>query len=383
MGVSAPMGSTDVTKLAELVRLERQSLLDAWRRQVRDLPSARNLDTPTLNDHIPVLIEEIAVALRSPTDATISGAIEEGSPPAHGVQRYQDGFDIEEVVAEYNILRGCLHDLADRHGLNLQGQPFHVLNRVLDGAIGSAVQAFAAQRAQEVQQRRQEYLAFVAHDLRTPLNAVALAMNFLERGPNESGSRAENDVLWKILRRNVQQLESLVSKIMVENINLEVEAGLKLAQRQVDLWALVETVRVDLQLIAEKAGATLVNAIPEDIIAFIDASMVRRIFQNLIVNAVSFAPEGMITLGARRLDEGTAVECFVRDNGAGIPADRLASVFDKMESSGGDGSNGSGVGLGLAIVKAFVEAHGGQVSVDSRDGEGTTFKLTLPALHAA
>ena len=68
------------------------------------------------------------------------------SPPAHGLQRLEDAFDIEEVVAEYNILRGCIHDLADDNGLSLQGKPFHIINRVFDHAIGLALQAYATQR---------------------------------------------------------------------------------------------------------------------------------------------------------------------------------------------------------------------------------------------
>src|SRR5687767_15912054 len=115
----------------------------------------------------------------------------EASPPAHGLQRVQDGFDIEEVVAEYNILRGCIHDLAQANGLALQGEPFRILNRVLDGAIGLAVKTFAAERALEVRSRREEYLSFVAHDLRTPLNAISLATGVLELAlPERSASTA-------------------------------------------------------------------------------------------------------------------------------------------------------------------------------------------------
>ncbi len=83
--------------------------------------------------------------------------------------------DIEEVVAEYNILRGCIHDLADENGLTLQGKPFYIINLVFDHAIGVALETYATQRALDVQRRREEYLAFVAHDLRTPLNAISLA----------------------------------------------------------------------------------------------------------------------------------------------------------------------------------------------------------------
>ena len=167
-------------QLAALVKQERQALLSRWRQQVRHLPSARQLDVPTLNDHIPGLLDELAAALQSKSDQTIPEALSESSPPAHGLQRLQEAFDIEEVVAEYNILRGCIHDLADDNGLTLQGKPFHIINRVLDHAIGLALQTYATQRALEVQRRREEYLAFVAHDLRTPLNAISMAGRVLE-----------------------------------------------------------------------------------------------------------------------------------------------------------------------------------------------------------
>src|SRR5678815_1596097 len=174
------MKVADIQQLADLVARERKPLLDAWRAQVRQLPSAAHMDTPTLNDHIPALIDELIVALRRVSDQTIAEAMLQGSPPDHGLQRQQEGFDIVEVVAEYNILRGCIHDLAAGAGLVVQGKAFHILNRVLDEAIGLAVQTFATQQALELQRRREEYLAFVAHDLRTPLNAISLAARVLE-----------------------------------------------------------------------------------------------------------------------------------------------------------------------------------------------------------
>src|SRR5215218_3723909 len=181
---------TDLDRLAALLRQESHALLSRWRLQVRQLPSAEHLDVPTLNDHLPGLLEELAAAFQLRSDETIAGALGEGSPPAHGLQRVEDGFDIVEVVAEYNILRGCIHDLADDNGLSLQGKPFHILNRVFDHAIGLALQTYATQRALEVQRRREEYLAFVAHDLRTPLNAISLAGRVLEMTLKGGGTEA-------------------------------------------------------------------------------------------------------------------------------------------------------------------------------------------------
>lgn len=369
------MTVNDLDKLAALIMQERHTLLTKWRQQVRELAAARNLDVPTLNDHIPQLLEELAAALRSKSDQTIPEALSEGSPPAHGIQRVQDGFDIEEVVAEYNILRGCIHDLAGDNGLSLQGKPFHTINRVLDQAIGLALQAYATQRALDVQQRRAEYLAFVAHDLRTPLNAISMAGRILELTLPVHGASSETAQMLKALRRNVQHLEGLVGKVLEENVNLETEIGIKLERRELDLWPLVEALIHDLHPVAGTASTRLINKVPDDLIVYADANLLRRVFQNLIANAVKYTPRGEIVIGARELGGEGAVECWVSDNGAGIPIDLLTKVFDKGET---DPETTEGAGLGLAIVKTFTEAHGGKVSVESEVGVGTTFRFSLP-----
>lgn len=362
--------------LAELIERESDALMAGWRVQVRALPSARHLDAPTLNDHIPDLLAELAAALRAGSGETIAEALLDGSPPVHGVQRVKDAFDIEEVVAEYNILRGCINDLAERNDLSMRGRPFHVLNRVLDGAIGSAVQAFATQKALEVRQRREEYLSFVAHDLRTPLNAISLSSRVLEmlltQDRNGSPQAAQ---MWKALNRNVQHLEAFIDKVLEENTNLEAEVGVRLERRDFDLWPLVESLIHDLHPVAGTSTTRLINTVPEDFVVYADASLVRRIFQNLIANAIDYTPRGEVIIGARETGGGGDVECFVRDNGAGIPPDRCRTVFDKHET---DPDKEGGLGLGLAIVKTFVEAHHGAVTVESELGVGTTFRFTLP-----
>jgi len=372
------MRTAVMTELAELVEQEQANLLYRWRATVRDLPSAKQLDTPTLNDHIPVLLAELSAALRSGSDETIAHALAVGSAPAHGLQRLTDTFDIEEVVAEYNILRGCIHDLAERHSLSMQGAPFHVLNRLLDGAIGTAVQAYATQQAFEVRNRREEYLAFVAHDLRTPLTAIAMSAQVLELILSDaSAGTPEAARMWKALRRNVQHLKGLVNKVIEENANLVTESGVKLERRTFDLWPLVESLIHDINPVAGTGSTALVNAVPDDCEVHADASLLRRILQNLIANAIDHTPRGTVTIGASYARDTGLAELFVRDDGAGIAADRRQQVFEKGER---EGEQEDSAGLGLAIVKAFVEAHGGTVVLDSELGAGSTFRFTL---HAA
>ena len=379
------MAQSDLNQLAALIARSRDALLARWRNQVRELPSAKHLDTPTLNDHIPDLLTELAEALKKNSNQTIPEALVEESAQTHGKQRLADGFDIEEVVAEYNILRGCIHDLATENGITLQGRPFHVINRVFDLAIGVALQTYSSQRALEVRQKREEYLAFVAHDLQTPLFAISLAGRVLENRLPKLGFTPDSAQMLKTLRRSVQQLEGLVRKVREENLNLgnlddlQDGGGIKLERREFDLWPLVESLIEEIQPLADSAKARLINQVPDDLMAFADAGLLKRVFQNLVSNAIRYTHSGEIVIAAVTTgpddDARAFIDCWVTDNGAGIPEHMLANVFKKGES---DPKNADGTGLGLAIVQKFVEAHGGTVRVESTEGKGSTFRFSLP-----
>ena len=364
-------------KLADALLKEAGPIMARWREQVRRLESARHLDLPTLNDHIPVWLSEVAGALRALALETDDDGENPAVPLAHGKQRFEDGFDIEEVVAEYNILRDCVHEVAERHEVELRGRARRVVNLVFDDAIAAAVKAFAEGQLREVQRRRAEHLAFVAHDLRTPLSAIAFATRILEQRMPAAGGDPETVRLLKILGRNSKQLDALVSNVLKENTQLLTEMGVHVERRTFDLWPVVETLLQDMEPAASKGGTRLVNRVPDDLDVRADAALIRRIFQNLIANAIRYAPGGEVAVGARHGSDGV-VQCWVTDNGAGIPADRIEKVFDVLETD----PEHDGTGLGLAIVKTFVEAHGGNVTVQSVEGQGSTFLFTLPLFVA-
>ena len=326
------MSVVGLYRLGELIVSERDELLDDWRRQVKQLPSARDLDRPTLDDHIPQLLDELAEALKERRDESIPDVMLEGTPPAHGIQRLEDGFDLAEVVAEYNILRGAIHDLAAEHGIDIRGESFYILNRVLDTAIGLAVQTYATQRALEVKQRREEYLAFVAHDLRTPLSAVSLSASLLELSIEDQLADPQIALAFSTLKRNVKHLEGLVSMVLKENTVDAGESTEKLVRRRFDLWPHVEAVFRNLAPVADTNSTQLVNNVPAELTIYADAGMLTRILQNLISNAIRYAPRGSVTVSAEPADEDGSVECTVTDNGDGISSELLEKVFEKFET---------------------------------------------------
>ena len=368
------MSTHNLHALAALIRRERDTLLTLWREEVRQLAVAHELDVPTLNDHIPNLLEELADELEAHTDESMVGELKKNSV-VHGLDRLRLGFDVEEVVAEYNALRGVIQDLIERHDLSLRGPVNRTINRVIDMSIGLAVKTYAAQKALEIQRRREEHLAFVAHDLRSPLSAIAMAAQLLEATIPDVAKDERAAALLETMHRNVGRLNSLVVKVVQEEVNLKTKVDERVKRREVNLRALVEALVKDLYPLADASNLTLINEIPEGLTAHADAGMLSLIFQNLISNAIDYTADGKVIVGARRGEASAAVECWVGDNGAGIPADRLEKVFDKLES---DPGRRSGMGLGLAIVRQLVEAHGGRVSVESEPGQGSTFRFTIP-----
>jgi signal transduction histidine kinase len=135
---------------------------------------------------------------------------------------------------------------------------------------------------------------------------------------------------------------------------------------------LVQRLILDLQAVSSEHDISVINEIPHSLTVFADAGLISQVFQNLLGNAFKYAARGRVTVSA---EEGeNEVICVVHDNGAGIPLEMLATVFDKTTSDPAK----TGTGLGLAIVKQIVEAHGGKVAVESVHGAGAKFTFTLP-----
>ena len=363
-------------QFAAMVQQQRDELLQEWRRKVSLLPAAKNLDTPTLNDHIPHLFDELALALTSGESESVLDLQLSDSPKIHGGLRLRAGFDIVEVVAEYNILRELLLSLAERQGLDITGDPNRILNRVIDRAVALAVDTFAKEKALEIQQRREEHLSFVVHDLRTPLSAIQAAGRILETGLAEDAKKGRVGNMLEIMQRNAVRLNALVSSVCQEQHNLAASTAeeIKIARREFDLWPVVQALIWDLRALVEHVPVQLINSVPDDCVMHADPVLLTQVFQNLLSNAIKYTTEGEIVVGSE-VAELNKIRCWVRDTGTGIEPERLAKIFEKFET---DPVKKGGMGLGLVIVKQIVEAHGGQIFVESEVGRGSTFSFVLP-----
>jgi two-component system, OmpR family, phosphate regulon sensor histidine kinase PhoR len=372
------MADTQLQKFAGIIQKHRSRLLKEWRDKVRLLPAARNLDTPTLNDHIPHLFDELTLALTAGQTESVLDLELHDSPKIHGGLRMRAGFDIVEVVAEYNILRELLSALAQKEHVDITGDPNQILNRVIDRAVALAVDTFAKEKALDIQQRREEQLSFVIHDLKTPLSAIHAAGRILETSLSEETKTGRVGNMLEIVRRNALRLNALVTTASQEQYNLAASTAqeLKVAHREFDLWPLVQALIWDLRALVESVPVQITNIVPENCLMNADPVLITQVFQNLLSNAIKYTAKGEITVGAEQT-EVNKIRCWVRDTGAGIPRERLAKIFEKFET---DPKQQGGMGLGLAIVKQIIEAHGGQVFVESEEGRGSTFSFALPGL---
>lgn len=366
-----------VGHLAEVFASAHDEIISDWRGQAQKLLRALRLDNEQLTDHLPNLVSEITRNLALSHAGALPAEFTRDSPPAHGVQRFYDGLVLDEVVAEYNLLRAAFITVAENHGLYVVGEAAHIINHRIDEAVRLAVTAFASEQALTRKMQEEEHLAFIAHDLRTPLNAARLLVDELSE-TLEPATRAGVEDLFGILRRNLQRITDLVTHVMNTNADASpTGTSFHPKLRTFDLWPLVQRLIVDLRPVSLNNGVTVVNEIPRNVSIQADASLLSMVFQNLLSNAFKYAMHGQVAVGAS--EEGGTVTCAVRDNGSGIPPEMLPKVFDKLVSDPAT----EGKGLGLTIVKQIVEAHGGTVSVESTVGQGATFSFSIPAAHAS
>jgi two-component system, OmpR family, phosphate regulon sensor histidine kinase PhoR len=230
-------------------------------------------------------------------------------------------------------------------------------------------------KLKQLERTREEFVANVSHELRTPLSLIKGYVETLL-----DGARNQPEVLerfLKIIERNTQRLDLLIQDLLTISA---LESGrMKLNFQTVNLHALAEKIFNDLKPPAANKNVTLANELPE-LSATGDTNRLEQVLANLVDNAIKYGrAEGRVTVGGRKLDDG-ALEIFVQDDGPGIPPDALNRVFERFyRVDKARSREQGGTGLGLSIVKHIVQAHGGDVRVESELGKGATFFFTLPA----
>ena len=241
----------------------------------------------------------------------------------------------------------------------------------------NAIQAQLREReaaARESEQRKGDLVAFLAHDLKTPLTSVVGYLTLLRDDP---GLTAEQRAKYTgIALDKAQRLEELLGEFFdITRMDLEGEPG---ERRPIQLSMLLEQLTDEFYpLFAEKELRCSVE-IEHHLVVLGDPDKLARVFDNVLRNAVSYsAPSGRVDILARA--DGARAEITIRNEGLEIPEGELANIFEKFyRLDAARSSRTGGAGLGLAIAKEIVELHGGTIRAESAD-DTVTFTVCLPA----
>ena len=222
------------------------------------------------------------------------------------------------------------------------------------------------------QTTRRDFISNISHELRTPLASIKAAVETLQDGALEDTSVA-GDFLNR-MEQEVDHLTQLVGELAELS---SIESGRQLEMTVVDLRPLIDDTVSRLRSLAERSGLSLSADVPSDLPpARADASRIFQVLMNLVHNAIKFTPPGgRITISAKPLGDRLVVS--VSDTGIGIAPEHLPRIFERFFKA--DKSRASeGSGLGLAIAKHIVQAHNGEIWVESEQGKGSTFSFSLP-----
>lgn len=248
-----------------------------------------------------------------------------------------------------------------------------------DNAVRHALDLLVNEQAGrvEAEQRaltRDEFLAIVSHDLRSPLDAISINASLLgEHAP--PGIEGEKHQKWA---RNIQRAVDIMTRLVSDLLDVaRFEGGeFRVMREEHDIVSVIKEVTDTFMPLATSRDLRLDVELPAQAVhAWFDHHRVLQVLSNLLRNAIHFtAPGGSITIKVRAEEHGCRVS--VQDTGIGIPAPLQSRIFDRFQQL--RSADRRGLGLGLYISKWIIDAHGGRIWVDSEPGKGSTFSFTLP-----
>jgi two-component system phosphate regulon sensor histidine kinase PhoR len=242
------------------------------------------------------------------------------------------------------------------------------------GARGAIGVFFDITQLERLERVRQEFLSNVSHELRTPLTSIIAFVETLEDGAIEDDEH--NRRFLNVIRKNAERMHNLIDDILELS---SIEAGIvKVEPRPVRLAALIEDITTALASRASAREVTLHNEVAGGETVYADARRLEQMLTNLIDNAIKFNHVGgRVTIRHQATAERDRIS--ITDTGDGISAEHIERIFERFYRIDRARSRElGGTGLGLAIVKHLARAHGGEATVHSTPGEGSTFIIELP-----
>lgn len=371
-------------QIAEFLESARDEILGESIAYAKTILRLKDEDEATIRDHLPLVLEAISRDLRTTQTRTesidkshgLSGANAGPATPAetHGVLRARSGLTIEQVFAEYRSLRSCVLRLwADNahHGPDAL-RDVGRFNEAIDQALAESVSTYAG----EVERWQQIFLGVLGHDLRGPLNAIALSAELIAaKAPAELGLPTAT------LSKSTRRMAALMDSLLQYNM-----AGLGGGMP-------VERVPIDLEVACNEELEMQRAALPGALIELVtqgntrgefDGSRVREALGNLVTNAVKHGVPREPVIVRIEGDDATAQLSVENATAQAISPNELEQLFEPLRrgAAKGPGSDRSNLGLGLFIVRQIAKVHGGDVHGVCFSNR-VKFTITLPKVAPA
>jgi PAS domain S-box-containing protein len=235
----------------------------------------------------------------------------------------------------------------------------------------------AKEKAEESDRLKTAFLANISHEIRTPMNGL---LGFSELMVREGLSPAQRHNYSSVIRKSADTLLQIINDIL-DIAKLE-SGQMSFAHEMFDVGTMLDELYILFEVKRETMGKNNIRLklkpSGQKVLIYSDVSRIRQMLSNLIDNALKFTEKGFVQFGIKSIDE-RFIRFFVSDSGIGIPADKTELIFERFRQID-DGSKRAygGNGLGLAIVKNMTELMGGQVSLESKQGEGSKFFISIP-----
>lgn len=372
-------------RLADFILSNQEAILVEWEAFARGIAPGARMDSLALRDHAADLLLATARDMGSAQSATEQSAKSKGrghrggdgtalngASEQHAIERLGSGFDLLEMVAEYRALRASVLQLWAESGAGPHERDVYDMTRFnesIDQSITKAVSSYT----KRVDQSRDLFLAILSHDLRNPLNSIAMSAELLPRlvepAPDAIGVVSQ-------IATNAQVMARMISDLL-DYTRTRLGAGMPVSPARMDMGALCRELYDEFRT-AHPARAMRFRA-AGDVSGEWDADRLRQAVSNLMGNAVQHGgdPIELAVVG-----DASELRVTVHNGGPPIPPGELSKIFEPLvrgSSAEHPKKNRPGsIGLGLYIAREVARSHGGDIAVTSTAAAGTTFTLQLP-----
>ncbi len=346
-------------------------IMQRWEERARgEVYASMHQDSLVLQDSLPLYLDQLVGELSVQPDKTPSQiAADEiestriGKKHGHERAGYAD-YSMDQLIFEYHILRQVIFQVLEEEA------PLNVCDRdIIIGSVEQAVNDAATQFSETLQDIQELLMVTITHDLRGPINVVKmgtqLTLRRLERGDTHA------NVAMRMMGA-IDRLDSMIQNLL-DASRLRTGQKLKLKFEDCDLEKLVRDLVEDLNF---ACGERFVVVSEPEVKSCCSPKEIRRVIENLAINAVKYgSSDTPITVTLQQTE--TQISLAVHNEGAAIDLEAQSTLFQQFRRTT-CAEDQTGWGLGLFLAKSIIEAHQGTIEVESKEGKGTNFIVTLP-----